>query len=280
MITSVEKIIEKYSVLLLDAYGVIVDQTSALPGAKEFISRLNRLQKPYFIVTNDSSKQPQTLKDKYKNVELDIPSERIITSGSLIKRYFKDHNLSGSRCLFLGSDDARGYVEECGGNIVPLQSKDTIVDVAIICDGGNYSVIDTLDLLLSVLFHHFDCGKSLHLVLANPDFIYPKTQGYFGITSGSLALILENALKLRYPKENITFARLGKPHRYIFEEAFARCGTKDAVMVGDQLVTDIKGAVDFGIDSVLIGTGVTNLNQEFDFLDYKPTYILHNLKTE
>ena len=33
------------------------------------------------------------------------------------------------------------------------------------------------------------------------------------------------------------------------------------IMIGDQLETDIKGAFNFGIDSVLIGTGITKISE-------------------
>src|SRR4029453_10495985 len=55
----------------------------------------------------------------------------------------------------------------------------------------------------------------------------------------------------------IAFARLGKPAAYLYEEALRRCGTRNAVMIGDQLETDIRGANACGIDSALVTTGVS-----------------------
>ena len=70
---------------------------------------------------------------------------------------------------------------------------------------------------------------------------------------------------------------LGKPYNPIFEEAFHRVKHKKMVMIGDQLETDIKGAVHFGIDSVLIGTGITNLSNLSFHDGIRPTYLLDNL---
>ena len=96
------------------------------------------------------------------------------------------------------------------------------------------------------------------MIGVNPDLIYPKADQGFGIASGSIALIFEAALKRRYPaRPSFYFERLGKPHAAIFREAFQRSGTRDMVMIGDQLETDIQGANGFGIDSVLVATGVT-----------------------
>ncbi|MEX2666616.1 HAD-IIA family hydrolase [Candidatus Uabimicrobium amorphum] len=272
------EIIEKYSTILLDAYGVLVDKNSALPGAKQFIERLNTENKSYLILTNDASKQPGTLSRKYARLGLEISEDKVIPSGSLLSRYFADNNLQGCKCLFLGSEDSRSYVGEAGGKIVPFVGKDTKADVLVICDGGDYPFIETIDLVLSTLFATFDRGENIKLVLPNPDYIYPKAAGYFGMTSGSVALIIENALRLRYPqRDNLSFVRLGKPNKFIYEEAFLRCGTKDMVMVGDQMLTDIKGAYDFGIDSALIGTGVANLDELCQEAAYAPTYLLKDL---
>jgi ribonucleotide monophosphatase NagD (HAD superfamily) len=98
------------------------------------------------------------------------------------------------------------------------------------------------------------------------------------MASGSLALILEAALQLRYPdRPGLRFARLGKPNSAIFTEALRRSGTRNMVMLGDQLETDIRGANDFGLDSVLVTTGVTASTIP-SLLDHpRPTYWLRSL---
>ena len=73
-----------------------------------------------------------------------------------------------------------------------------------------------------------------------------------------MALVLETALKLRYPHRNdLVSTRLGKPYHPIFQEAYMRSKTRNMVMIGDQLAYDIRGAKNFGIAGVLIGTGIT-----------------------
>ncbi len=47
-------LVEKYSVLLFDAYGVLVDKVGALPGARELIAYLNRSGKRYYVLTNSA----------------------------------------------------------------------------------------------------------------------------------------------------------------------------------------------------------------------------------
>jgi len=56
---TIEKLMANYSVLLLDAYGVLVHSSGALPGAARLIDSLNRNKKAYYIVTNDVDKSLQ-----------------------------------------------------------------------------------------------------------------------------------------------------------------------------------------------------------------------------
>ena len=49
------------------------------------------------------------------------------------------------------------------------------------------------------------------------------------------------------------------------------------VMIGDQLETDIKGANDFGLDSVLVGTGIAALDLSWAPESMRPTYTLRSL---
>ena len=272
---TIEKLIADYSVILLDAYGVLVDTQGALPGAPNPIEKLNCMQKPYFILTNDASKLPETSARIFSKFGLDIAPDRIITSGSLLKNYFKTNRLTDARCVVLGPPDSVRYVETAGGRPV---SEDDAFDALVLADEAGFPFLETVDAVLTALFHKLDRRETVHLILPNPDLIYPKADNGFGITSGCIALMIEAALRLRYPdRDQLNFARLGKPHRAIFQEALRRSGTRHMVMIGDQLETDIRGANAFGIDSVLIDTGVTSINTVGSTDRNHPTYRLADL---
>jgi HAD superfamily hydrolase (TIGR01450 family) len=265
----------RYPVLLLDAYGVLVHATGALPGAAQLIDALNHQKKPYYILTNDASKLPASSAELFQNFGLAIEADKIITSGSLLTEYFARHQLNEKPCAVLGPQDSIRYVELAGGIVVDPADP---FEVLVIGDESGYPFLETVDTVLSGLFNTFDDGAAVHLVLPNPDLIYPKAGNGFGIASGSIALILEAALQRRYPfRPELKFVRLGKPHAAIFEEALARSGTRDMVMVGDQLETDVRGAAEFGIDSALVDTGIANVNLQTVDKAVQPTYFLKNL---
>jgi glycerol-1-phosphatase len=254
-LTSIEQLIERYDALLFDAYGVLVHVSGAMPDAPKLIKRLNRIEKPYCIVTNDASRLPNKAAARYRSYGLDVDAENIITSGGLLPEYFAKHGLRGSRCVVLGPADSRRYVELAGGEVVPA---DAVFDVLVIGDESGFPFLDTVDMALSTLFKMIDAGRPIHLVLPNPDLIYPSGVDSFGIAAGAVAMLFEAALRRRYrDRPGLEFARLGKPYPHLYEAAMARCDTRDVVMIGDQLETDIAGANGCGIDSALITTGVS-----------------------
>jgi HAD superfamily hydrolase (TIGR01450 family) len=253
--TTITQLIERYEALLFDAYGVLVHVAGPMPGAPELIARLNEIVKPYCVVTNDASRLPDSTAARYRRYGLEVDSERIITSGMLLKDYFAKHRLQGARCAVLGPRDSERYVELAGGEVVP---PDTQFDALVIGDESGFEFLETVDTALTTLFKLIDRGRNVHLVLPNPDLIYPAGVDSFGIAAGSVAMLFEAALRRRYrDRPGLEFTRLGKPYPHLYEAAIARCGTRNVVMIGDQLETDIAGARAAGIDAALITTGVS-----------------------
>ncbi|HKJ95214.1 MAG TPA: HAD hydrolase-like protein [Gammaproteobacteria bacterium] len=251
----VDAVLDRYEALLLDAYGVLVTGGGALPGAAAFIARLEHTGHPYFIVTNDASRLPGTVAARFSRLGLSIPEERIVTSGSLIGPHFHSRGLSGMRCAVMGPTDSAAYVRLAGGEVVPV-SED--FEVLVVCDERGTDFIADVNAALSSACRRIDRGDDVHLVLPNPDLIYPHGDGRYAFTAGTIALMLEEALAVRYPdRHDLRFERLGKPHTAIYEEGIRRAGTRTILMVGDQLATDIAGANAAGIDSALIAGGIT-----------------------
>lgn len=273
--TTMSALIERYDVLLFDAYGVLVHAHGALPGAAALLDRLHTLGKPYYLLTNDASKLPSTAVQRYRGFGLQLSEERIITSGGLLANYFMTHHLQGSRCVVLGPQDSQRYVELAGGQVV---SPEAAFDGVVIGDESGFPFLETVDTVLSALFHKIDRGESVFLISPNPDVIYPKTDQQFGIASGSVALLFEAALRLRYPhRPELRFTSLGKPHAAIYAEAVRRSGSRHAVMIGDQLETDIRGARAYGLDAALIHTGVTTTDVQALPEEVRPTCRLLSL---
>jgi HAD superfamily hydrolase (TIGR01459 family) len=272
----VADLVDAYDGFLLDAYGVLKDGAGALPGARELLATLRAAGKPYVVVTNDASRLPETVSRGLAAIGLDVPAADVVTSGSLLAPYFAAQRLVGARCLVLGTDDSRAYVAEAGGSIAALDGA-TDIDAVIVCDDDGYDFRSGLDAALSAAVRALDAGRDVSLVLPNPDLVYPKGNGQLGFTAGSVALLIETALRRRYPDRDLAFDALGKPRPAMFEEGVRRLGVARPLMVGDQLETDIAGAIAAGIDAVLV-EGVSRWSPHATSA-IRPTWLLANLVT-
>ena len=216
---TIDELVERYSALLFDAYGVLSYTVGALPGAVPLIDRLNEMGKPYYVLTNDASALPESRAERYRSVGLNVDANRIITSGSLLTGYFAAQGLVGVRSVVLGTEDSAEYVRRAGGVVV---TPSQVFDALVVGDQSGFPFVQGVNAVLSALFRMIDAGDAPRLVLPNPDLVYPNDVG-FGMASGSVALIIEAALRQRYPtRTGLEFERLGKPNGAIFEEALRR----------------------------------------------------------
>jgi ribonucleotide monophosphatase NagD (HAD superfamily) len=176
----------------------------------------------------------------------------------------------------LGTADSHRYVERAGGRPVPAGAD---YEVLVVGDEQGFPFLPTLDAVLTRLLARIEAGHAVRLVVPNPDLIYPTEGGGVGIASASVAGIFEGVLRLRYPeRSDLVFDRLGKPHAPLFDAAIARLGTRDVLMIGDQLETDIRGACEAGLDSALVTSGVTSLARLRAARRHLPIYLLMSLE--
>jgi HAD superfamily hydrolase (TIGR01450 family) len=253
---TVDEWIEHYDGVLFDAYGVLVDGTGVLPGANDLLQHLTAIEKPWLIITNAASDLPTTLAARFAALGLSVAADKILTSGSLLHPYFIQHGLQGARCCVLGPQQAQLYAQQAGGQIIASSSLSTDIDVLIIADQQGIEWPTDVDHALTCALARLDQEQPIHLLVCNPDLIYPLGAQRFGVTAGALAALFERIFKERYPHKTIEFTRLGKPHSALFSEAQRRLGVTRPVMIGDQLETDIRGAFASGMDALLVTSGL------------------------
>ena len=270
-------LLDRYDGILLDVYGVLTNAHGALPGARELLAELARRGKPYAIVTNDASRAQATYVRRFAGFGLTIPAERIVTSGSLLPGYVREHGLAGARCAVLGTDDSRDYVRAGGGVIVQLEPGMEI-DALIVCDDSGFDFLAGMELALSAVVRAIEAGRAPALVLPNPDLVYPKSQGELGFTAGAMALLIETGLARRFPGRAPRFVHLGKPEPHLFTQAARLLELAPArlVMVGDQLETDVAGARAAGVDAALLA-GVSSWEHAREHAHVTPRYLLASL---
>jgi HAD superfamily hydrolase (TIGR01450 family) len=268
--TTIDQLLPQYDGLLLDAFGVLMNQRGPLPGAIELINLLNRHQFPYCIISNSASRTPAAIAYAFDAMGLAIAADRIISSGQAIAQQLAQPALKDRAVALLGPTESLPL-------LAPHQRTDIAeAEIFILADQKGYDLLPTLDRLISRLLARSRADLRSDIIHCNPDLIYPVEHDQVGITSGAIAAMIETILQrhgARQPQWHI----LGKPEPLLFEMAIAQLDSHRLLMVGDQLATDIAGAARLGLDSALVLTGLDCPNAAPPFPSPTPTWLLRDL---
>jgi glycerol-1-phosphatase len=113
--------------------------------------------------------------------------------------------------------------------------------------------------------------RGAHWVATNTDPTRPTDRG---LVPGNGAAVA--AVAMAVP---VTPEVAGKPYRPLLDDTVARIGARRPIFVGDRLDTDIAGAVNAGLDSMLVLTGS---HSSADLLaaraEERPTHLGHDLR--
>ncbi len=269
-------LLERYEAFALDAYGVLVDGDGPLPHAAAFVAALARGDKRRLLLSNDASRTPAQVAARLQGFGIDLGLDEILTSGMMIAPWVERHGLQGAAAIVLGPDASHTLSRDAGLDLVA--PDDPAAEVVVVCDEAGFEFIPALESTITTLVRRHARGLHSHLALPNPDIIYPKAAGAIGLTAGAAATVIERALRARFGEEAPVFERLGKPHLPIFTEALGRLrapSPSSVVMIGDQLETDVAGALGCGIDVALVETGVGRRPAADASL--RPTWVLPDL---
>lgn len=266
-------VLERYDGFLLDAYGVLVDGDGPLPHAAAFVQTLDASGKEKLLLSNDASRTRDEIHDRLRGFGLAFAPDEILSSGMMIEPWVRHHGFEGAPAVVLGPEGSQSLATEAG--LRQVSAQDTQARVVLVCDEAGFPFVETIEALLQTLITRTESGRPTALVLPNPDVLYPKAGGAVGITAGAAACVIERGLQARFGADAAVFERLGKPHAPIFDAALQHIEGR-VLMVGDQLETDVLGALGAGLDVALIETGVGRRPPPEG--PVQPTWVLESLE--
>ena len=279
-VSSFREIADNYSVIFLDAYGVLKSSSGLIDGALGAVTSMIAAGKQVFVVTNDSSRSPEAMAERYAEQaggEL-LPAERYLSSGLLAAQYL-ENQIPYGKVAYLGKPESAHYIEIAGKIPVPVaecNGTENLVAIVLLDDEGFdwfKDVNATLNLIRRV---------NVPVIVANADITYPVRSNEIAIAVGSLGGLLSDITEK-------TFVRFGKPDSMMFAYALARAREqmpaitkRDVLFVGDTLRTDIIGANTYGFDTALVLSGTT-LPEQADLMIRSsgiiPTYVCNSIAT-
>jgi 4-nitrophenyl phosphatase len=228
----------QFSAVLSDLDGVVYRGEDAIPGAVERFNHWHSRGVPYCFVTNNAEKSPAEFAEKIARLGIPCGAAQVVTSAEVALDYARAKYPAGSRAYVIGSASLKARVEQAG--FVPAQTGASVVIVALDRQ-FDYAMMTTA--VRNIL-------AGAELIGTNPDVIRPIAGGF---EPGTGAIVQSIAAAAR-----VTPTILGKPAGAILELALSRLGAKaqDAIMLGDQIETDIGAARNAGIRGIFLETGV------------------------
>ncbi|MEV6790821.1 HAD-IIA family hydrolase [Streptomyces sp. NPDC051320] len=244
--------------VLIDIDGVLTVSWKALPGAVEALQRIRTAGQAVTLLTNTTSRTRASIAHALVAEGFPVDAQDILTAPAATAAYLAEHH-PGARCSLLNSGDIRDDLSD----VTLLDEDDAVPDVVIV--GGAGPEFDHI--ALNRVFGHLQQGARLVAMHRN---LYWRTDRGLQLDTGAYLVGLERAART---EAEIT----GKPAAAFFETALARLGVRpdQALMVGDDIESDVLAAQRAGITGVLVKTG-KYLPEALDAASGTPDHLLES----
>lgn len=241
---------------LLDLDGTIYLGHQLLPGADRFVDILNQLNREYYFLTNNSSRDKQAYVNKLDQLGIQVAPHRVITSGEATAIYLKTIQ-PGAKLFLLGTEALAQEFSRQGFALVQKTEAPDYVVLGFDTTLTYLKLWDACDLV----------REGVEYIATHPDYNCPLEGGKYMPDAGAMAAFIE-ASTGRTPKV------IGKPHREIVDAVLSRTQVQREAMamVGDRLYTDIALARDAGLTGILVLSGESS-RQEAATSQFRPDYI-------
>ena len=252
----------EYDLALLDLDGVVYIGPDAVEGAAGRLEEASAAGMHLAYVTNNASRPPREVARHLSALGIPASEQDVVTSAQAAARMLAEMLEPGSPVFVIGGPGLFEALDEQG--LRPVQSVD---DEPVAVVSGFYGDLLWRTVTDGAIF----VKNGLPWVASNLDFTVPTPRGN-GLGNGVLVEVVA-----RYAGREPQVA--GKPLPPLFEETRRRVGGTRPLVVGDRLDTDIEGAHNAGLDSLLVLTGVTGVAELVSARpNQRPSYISPGLE--
>jgi HAD superfamily hydrolase (TIGR01458 family) len=220
--------------LLIDLDGVLYVEDDPIAGAVEALAALRASGRTLRFVTNTTSRPRRLILARLERLGFDVAPDELVTPAALAVRHCADR---GHRTVRLVMND------ELREDFAGVEEGADRVDAVIVGDCGEAFDYTTLNHAFRSLMD----GAELVALQKNR----------FWLTPGGLSLdVGPFVAALEYAASTEAFV-VGKPAPAFFAAALAgtRVAPASAAMVGDDVESDVGGALGAGLAGILVRTG-------------------------
>ena len=239
---------------IIDMDGVIYKGNKVLPGVREFIEWLQREEKQYLFLTNNSGMTPMELRQKLLRMGLDVTEDHFYTS-ALATAAFLKAQAPGCSAYVIGEAGLLNALYDAG-----ITMNDVNPEYVVVGEGKTYS-FDTITKAVNLV------KNGAKLIGANSDVSGPIEHGI-----APACKALTTPIEMATGK---TAYYCGKPNPLMMRTGLRMlgCHSEDSVIIGDRMDTDIIAGTECGASTVLVLSGVSDIDTPKQYA-YQPTMIL------
>jgi 4-nitrophenyl phosphatase len=226
-----------YNAFLIDLDGCLRYGLEPAPGALPLLRTLRALGKSVMVLTNTSAKGADGLAEELRRIGFDLPPAAIQTTFDAAAEHLH-YRFGPTKVLCIGTPALQERLRREGHDVLPFHRCREARAVVV---GRDLEF--NIDRMVAAA-KAIDEGAAF--IALNMDVRLPIEGGDFTAAAGPLVAAI-SMLAYRQPEV------LGKPSPAFFELALRRLGAqaREAVMIGDNVETDIKGGRGAGLFTVL-----------------------------
>ncbi|WP_124726659.1 TIGR01457 family HAD-type hydrolase [Staphylospora marina] len=248
---------KSYRGVFLDLDGTLFKGNEVIPGAVEFVNRLEDEGIPFLYLTNNSSRTPEQVAEKLRGFGYPAEPEQVVTTALAAAAWLKEE-MNSPAVYVIGEEGLIRAVEEAGCRIVDEDPEAVVVGL-----DRQFTYEKMKKACLAI-------RAGARFIGTNADRALPTEEGFLP-GSGSLSMAIAAST-------GVSPFFIGKPEAVIMRYALKTLGTKaeETLVVGDNLDTDILAGIRGGMDTLLVLTGVST-EEDLEKTDIRPTYVVRQL---
>jgi NagD protein len=242
---------------LMDMDGVLVREEHPIPGAADFLARLQELGTPFLVLTNNSIYTRRDLAARLRRTGLVVPEESIWTSALATARFLDDQRPGGS-AFVIGEAGLTTALHAYGYTMT-----DSDPDYVVLGETRTYS-FERITRAIRLV------AAGARFIATNPDNVGPSPDGLLPAT-GSVAALISRAT-------GADPYYVGKPNPLMMRSALNAIDahSEHTAMIGDRMDTDVVSGLEAGLEAILVLTGVTT-RAEAERYPYRPARIVDSV---
>jgi HAD superfamily hydrolase (TIGR01458 family) len=220
--------------LLLDLDGVLYVEDEPVAGAREAVAELRERGLALRFVTNTTSRPRRAILERLNRLGFEVASDELSTPAAL----------AVDRCAARGHRRAMLLVrDDVKQDFAGLEEAERDVEAVIVGDLGD-------------AFGYAVLNRAFRQLIGGAELIALQRNRYWMTPDGLSLDVGPFVAALEYAARTDAFV-VGKPARGFFATILASIPAEpaDAVMVGDDVESDIGGALDAGLHGILVRTG-------------------------